>query len=145
MLKIAANKIEQIYREPNLQLITKDFFDLNYTDSFNVITTFRYIRHFEYVDRKKIYQKVCDLLKKDGVFIFDVPNIAAESLLRKHIGWNQFNIYDIFWTEEAITQELNENGFEVAKMIAIGQGLLDDVSGLEKSESLSWVVAAKKK
>ena len=144
MLMAALDKISQKYDNPNLQLITKDFFDCEINNVFDVITVFRYIRHFEYPQRRIIYDKIHRLLNNDGILIFDVPNIAAESLLRKYIGWNKFNIYDVFWTEQSIFKELEENGFIIIKKIDIGEGLIDYVPGLNIDTPLSWVVAARK-
>lgn len=144
MLIVALDKISKQYNNPNLQLISRDFFNHDINDHFNIITMFRYIRHFEYPLRQIIYKKIYRLLNEDGMLILDVPNINAESLLRKHIGWNKFNIYDVFWTEQSIEEELKDNGFELVRKINIGEGLIDNIPGLEMNIPLSWVVAAQK-
>ena len=105
---------------------------------FDVVTTFRYIRHYDGSQRMHIYEKIRKCLNDNGILVFDVCNIEYSMADRKKAGWDGFNIYDVFWTKESIQQELEENGFRIVYLLPIeidkiGQG------------PVTWTVAAVKK
>lgn len=129
----------------NLETLRMDYIETNMERQFDAITTFRYIRHFEYAARKELYKKIHDNLKEDGILIFDVPNIKVEMKLRDITGWSNYNIYDVFWNKEDMIQELEENGFRVEYIIAIGNGLMDILPEEYKEEPISWTFGAVRK
>lgn len=129
----------------NLETIHVDYLEEQLEGSFDVITTFRYIRHFEYATRKKLYAKIRDNLKQDGILIFDVPNIRLETKLREITGWTNYNIYDMFWTKEDMIKELDENGFRVAYIIAVGNGLMEELPETHRNEPVTWTFGAIRK
>ena len=90
---------------------------------YDVITIFRFIRHYEYSDRRMLWEKLRNALTTDGILLFDVPNIRFEVPHRYHNGWGKYNIYDVFWTPESIRRELAQNGLRLVALIPIGQGL----------------------
>lgn len=128
---------ERFADSERLKTVEGDYFTDEIEQSFDIITTFRYIRHFTYLDRQKLYRKIRSNLKQDGVLIFDVPNIKYECEQRAINGWGHFNIYDMFWSKEGITSELQQNGFRVDCMIEVGNGLTA-VNG----EPMTWTIAA---
>lgn len=142
MLKIVLNKYGD---SENLKIIKGDYFNYELTDKFDVITSFRYIRHFEYSERKKIYEKIKLNLKDNGVFIFDIPNIEVELKLREISGWSNFNIYDVFWTKETLAKEMNENGFELKYFIPIGEKLMEVLPVGYRNKPVSWVAGVSKR
>ncbi len=145
MLKILLKNLEP--NQPNI--VEADF--LNYevqegmNQNYDIITTFRFIRHFEYSHRQKLYNKILQLLKEDGLLIFDIPNKKAEILLRNNLGWGNFNIYDIFWSKSSIQDELNLNGFDLVKLIEVGKYLFQDIFKFDYYMPISWVAVAKKR
>ncbi|WP_394884859.1 methyltransferase domain-containing protein [Clostridium butyricum] len=142
MLKIVFDK----YAHNNGLTIKKgDFLEINVENKYDVITTFRYIRHFEYEDRKVIYEKIRKSLNDNGIFIFDVPNIDAELKLRETLGWQNFNIYDVFWSKKSIELEAEQNGFEIKFCIPVGENLIEELPHEYRIKPLSWVVGLVKK
>lgn len=131
---------ERFHAVDNLHTREGDYFIDEIEEKYDIITTFRYIRHFVYKDRRKIYKKICSNLKEDGVLIFDVPNIKFEMVQRQLKGWENYNIYDVFWTKESIINELQDNGFRVQTLIEVGKGLTQ-----ESDEPMTWTIAAVKK
>lgn len=131
---------ERFVKYDNLKTIKGDYFTDLISGEFDVITTFRYIRHFSYSERKTLYNKIRANLKEDGLLIFDVPNIKFEMEQRKKNGWQNYNIYDVFWTKEGIIDELNNNGFRIHVLIEIGKGLTQD-----SAEPMTWTIAAIRK
>lgn len=144
MLKVL---LERINGQETLTLINGDFLHLNldnYNQKFDVITSFRFVRHFEYRERQSIYKKINELLSAQGIFLFDVPNKAAEIKLRDKLNWSNFNIYDVFWTKNSIAEELQLNGFKLAKLIGIGQYCFTDILEFDFNIPMSWVALAEK-
>lgn len=121
----------------NLDTRICDYFVDEINHQFDAITTFRYIRHFDYPQRKDLYSKIKRNLKDEGLLIFDAPNIKYAMLDKSDGNWRHYNIYDAFWTVDSIVSELRDNGFEVKYIIPIGIKVLE-------SEPVSWTVAATK-
>lgn len=135
MLDIVEKRFKLIGK---LQTITCDYFTdiINYR--YDIITTFRYIRHYDYKQRRALYKRLYNNLKCNGILIFDAPNIKYAMKDREQGNWDDFNIYDVFWTQNSIIQELSENGFEAKYLIPIGVKT-------SENEPVSWTVAAIKK
>jgi glycosyltransferase involved in cell wall biosynthesis/SAM-dependent methyltransferase len=138
MISVSARKLKEsdkvIYIKDNL-------FDIDYNETFDIITIFRFIRHYDYSDRKEIYKKLKSLLKNDGIIIADFPNKQAETQLRNNLGWSAFNVYDVFWNPFEIEEELNNNGLKVLETIAIGEYLMEKEEIKDNHLPLTWVVA----
>lgn len=147
MLQIIMDALKTNPNHYSISMINDDFLNMDndiYVNHFDIATTFRFIRHFEYQQRCNIYAKISKLLKTDGLLIFDVPNKYTEVMLRNKLGWDQFNIYDVFWTKESIDKELKLNGFELRNLISVGQYCFRDTLMMEFALPMSWVAVAKK-
>lgn len=140
MLKIVQSK----FSDSNVNLIQGDYLEDELQNKYDVITTFRYIRHFQYEERKKIYSRIKNNLKDDGLFIFDVPNIEVELKLREIDKWSNFNIYDVFWTKESIKEELEMNGFKIKYIIPVGESLISNLPKEYKEKTLVWTLGVSK-
>lgn len=142
MLKVIINKYGSTDK---LRLIKGDFLDTKINDKFDIITTFRYIRHFDNVERGEIFRRICSILNPNGLLIFDVPNLKTEIALRNSIGWEHFNIYDVFWTPQTLEDELQEYGFEIIKMVPVDGYYFEQLPDQYREEPMSWTVAARYK
>ncbi len=134
MLRLVNNQF------PEVETAVCDFISNECEGTFDVITSFRYIRHFDYKTRKLIYKKLRECLDERGIFIFDVANRDFELKLKSLNGWGNYNIYDVFFTKEDIINELRNNGFEVRYIVPVGNGLNDRIS-----ENMTWTIGAVKK
>jgi hypothetical protein len=76
--------------------ITRDIFNTTVMDRFHVVTSGRFLRHFEYPDRRRVYQRFHDLLLEDGIGIVDVPNPKFENGFRDKVGREKFGVDDVF-------------------------------------------------
>ncbi|MGN7353651.1 glycosyltransferase [Paenibacillus amylolyticus] len=141
MISVSAKKLQT---NDKVIYVKSDFFEFNTTETFDVVTMFRFLRHFDYLDRKIIYSKIHGLIK-DGIVIADFPDKRSETQLRESLGWSAFNIYDVFWTEVEIIQELNDNGFEVLEMIPVGELLMSKEQIRNNHLPLSFTVCFKKR
>ena len=114
MLRIAKKNLKLKGVEKNWELVCGDAFNTKIKKAtISMIITFRFIRHFEYKDRKRIYQEFRRILKNDGYFIFEAPEKFTEKMLR---GRKPYKIFDDFWTKKSLKIELENNGFEVIKL-----------------------------
>lgn len=107
---------------------------------YDIITIFRFIRHYEYGTRKMLWNKLRGLLSENGVLMFDVPNARFEIPHRQSNGWGQYQIYDIFWTRSSLEKELADNGLRLAALVPIGQGLYP-MPAAYRGEPMTWTAA----
>jgi len=146
MLKIIKDNLA-INSDNSLTLLEADFLNMDpkeYDSKFDIVTTFRFIRHFEYPYRHEIYARIRRLLKPGGLLLFDVPNKYTEILLRNRLGWDKFNIYDVFWTKESIREELLANGLALQNLIEVGQYCFRESLDLDFARPMAWVAIARK-
>lgn len=142
MISVSTSKLNN----PNdAKYLNYDFFDFATEDRYDLITAFRFVRHFDYRDRRILYEKLHKLLNEDGIVIVDFPDKQAETQLRDYHGWGSFHVYDVFWNEFEIVDELSDNGFMVLGQIPIGQYLMPKGTLNNEELPLSRVVCFTKK
>lgn len=99
------------------KLLRDDAFNLKFNkNSFDLVFTVRFIRHFKEEDRKKIYAEIRRVLRPQGYFILDALNKKVNKqveIIKKLKGTHK--VYDIAYSKEDIIAELEANGFEVLK------------------------------
>lgn len=110
---------------------------------FDVITVFRFLRHYEYVTRKTLWGMLRNALREGGKLLFDVPNRDFELPHRARNGWGNYPIYDIFWTKETLSEELAANGLRLTALVPVGQGLYP-LPAEYRSEPMTWTACVEK-
>lgn len=108
---------------------------------YDIVTVFRFIRHYEYSVRRKLWAMLRGMLNVNGVLLFDVPNACFEIPHRQKNGWDRYHIYDIFWTRRTIEKELADNGLRLVALVPIGQGLYSMPADY-RNEPMTWTAAA---
>ncbi len=91
-------------------------FDLDFSQNyFDMVITFRFIRHFELENRQKIYQQIKNVLKPRGYLIFEAFNKKMPSIAYRRMGImsEEKGVYDEVYPEEKLREELQDAGFEV--------------------------------
>lgn len=78
---------------------------------FDMVYTFRFIRHFELPERAALYKQVRSVLKDDGLFVFDAVNVKVGPASRVRDGLEKHPLYDEFYEANALKRELVEHGF----------------------------------
>lgn len=109
---------------------------------YDVITLFHVLRHYEYSDRRRLWETVKRALAPDGLLLFDVPNLHFEIPHRHQMGWGRYPLYDVFWTKESLCRELADHGLWTEVLLPVGQGLYS-VSGVHRSEPMTWTAAVR--
>lgn len=166
MLRIARKRMEN--SSFRWKFVKGDAFNLKFPKkSFDMVFTFRFIRHFDREDRKKIYRQVRNVLADGGYFVFEAPNRRKNRVVRRIVGEDKYNVYDFFTEEKEIVSELESNGFEVLQMIGtskhfftqvliskisdflkignVGKKLIKTFDKLHGENPLEWVIICRKK
>lgn len=97
----------------------EDAYNLSFDDNtFDLVFSFRFIRHFGSDNREKILQEVRRVLKPDGVFVMGVLNknmLRGEYIEQFTGAWDK-SIFDEVYTREEIIEEMQAFGFELVEM-----------------------------
>jgi|TARA_B100002003_G_C14034785_1_gene498695 ubiquinone/menaquinone biosynthesis C-methylase UbiE len=97
-----------------------DMFKL--TGSFDIVISFRLIRHFHSKDRKRAYDSIKKVLKKDGLMVIDALNkdrsLVAKLIdnLKYKVVGSRGSVYDIYYTKKSLVKELKSNGFDIVSI-----------------------------
>jgi len=82
-------------------------------ESFDVVTAWAVLEHVH--DPKAYFQRACDVLKKDGVFIFNVPNFASLASKRLYREDPPRHLY--YFTEAAVRRYLDLSGLVLTESV----------------------------
>ncbi len=93
-----------------------DAFALPLVAEFDVVFTFRFLRHFEDADRMRLYGEIARVLKPGGLLVFDVVNEIVSERLRKRSAPGEYVHFDALLTAGTVQRELREAGFIIRSM-----------------------------
>ena len=116
MLKIARKRAKLLKNEKWI-FLKEDIFKMNLQERFDLIFSFRFIRHFKRNDRSKIYSTVKKHLSKSGFFIFDVVNKEVSLPIRLKDGLEKYPVYDKLYDYGEFLKEMKEEGFLVKELL----------------------------
>lgn len=113
MLKQAKEAINNCGKKSDWAFILSDAFSLPFKEkSFDCIYSFRFFRHFDFEDRKKLFSECHRVLKDSGILIFDMDNKNVVGRLRKKAGMVEPPIYDELFTSDELKDEATKNNFK---------------------------------
>jgi len=126
MLRVAGRRLREA-RERNgtdpakgrWLLVRGDAFALPLQGPFDMVYTFRFIRHFAEGDRAALYAQIHALLREGGILVFEGVNIDVALPARVKEGLDKHPIYDELYRRDALLQEVRANGFEVVSLTAV--------------------------
>lgn len=126
IIDINENMLDQAHKRLNVagladrwETVVGDAFDLPFEMAFELIYTFRFIRHFHEDSRAKIYGQIYDHLKPGGYLILDAINHDVSAPLRAKSGLGAYPIYDELYRFPQLQEELVKNRFKIVKHIAV--------------------------
>jgi SAM-dependent methyltransferase len=144
-----------------------DAFAFSLKEEFDLIYSFRFIRHYHLKERVKVYTQIKKHLKKDGIFIFDAVNYDKSYHVRKRKGFHHYQIYDRLYKKKDLIKELKENGFKdiklypclnhlytitaISKLTAAisipgwGYKLIRSLEKIPSNNPLEWMIICRKK
>jgi ubiquinone/menaquinone biosynthesis C-methylase UbiE len=100
---------------PNVHWIRGNGFQLPFSEGFDLVYTFRFIRHFQLADRQRLYAEIRRVLRPGGSLILDAVNERISGPLRKAHP-EEYPIYDELYRPADLRRELAEAGFEVLEL-----------------------------
>jgi ubiquinone/menaquinone biosynthesis C-methylase UbiE len=86
-------------------------FRLPFAEQFDLVYSFRFVRHFHHEDRTRLYSEVKRVLKPGGLFLLDAVNRRVSQPLR-NAHPEEYPIYDKLYREEELRGELTQAGLE---------------------------------
>jgi ubiquinone/menaquinone biosynthesis C-methylase UbiE len=117
MLAEANRRLTAINRSATL--VDGDAFDLPFPKIFDLVYTFRLIRHFEDADRARLYAQIARVLRPGGLLVFDAVNEVVSRPLREQSGPGAHRHFDALLTAGQLRTELVAQGFEVQRLIGV--------------------------
>ena len=97
------------------RLVQGDAFQLPFSRPFDLVYTFRLIRHFDEADRRRLYAGIARLLRAGGLLIFDAVNEAAAAPISRDAGGARQH-YDALLTPDRIAEEVQAAGFRLVRL-----------------------------
>lgn len=126
MIQLATSNLKQRRKDDCWTVIYGNAFQLEeipeLPDTFDLVYTFRFIRHFHEQERARLYSGIRDKLRPGGILLFDVVNKPLYCKLNagaRGTSANALPVYDVSYTENEFRGELKSNGFEVIRMIPV--------------------------
>ena len=117
MLRIARHRLNN---GKKWLFVQTDAFEPGIRQKFQLVYSFRFIRHFRSSDRIKLYKTISKLLEENGILIFDAVHYEKLTLVRKIENKCTQKIYDkIYNTSKEIRNEMNNSGFEILQIKGI--------------------------
>jgi SAM-dependent methyltransferase len=147
------------------QVVQADAFALPLLAGFDLLYSFRLIRHFERSDRVLLYQQVRSVLRPRAWLVFDAVNEEVSAPLRAAAAPGEYEHFDALLRPASLREELGEAGFEITSLVGVqhrygallkcqiylaprstrlaraAMGLIDRCGG----EPLEWVVVCRKR
>lgn len=97
------------------RLIQGDAFNLPFRDGFDLVYSFRLIRHFDDQDRSRLYAQIRRVLRPGGILVFDAVNKVVSTPLREH-DREAHRHYDALLTPALIQDEVQRSGLRLVRL-----------------------------
>lgn len=124
MVAVARRRLKEKNLHNTWNITVGNAFDLSdIKKKFNLVYTFRFIRHFNDSERSRLYTEISSCLEKDGILVFDVVNKHTREQIDGIESENnsgnseKLSVYDISYNEDEFRKEMKNFGFEVLQLI----------------------------
>jgi hypothetical protein len=119
MLREARRRLQKRRLAARASLVQADAFRLPLASRFDLVYTFRLIRHFERADRVQLYRAISELLERGGWLVFDAVNETVSAPLRANAASGEYRHYDALLRPEQLKEELCEGGFDLTSLAGV--------------------------
>ncbi len=119
MIAEGTRRLKESGKDGRWYLQVADIFDMTLNEQFDLIYSFRFIRHFTLPDRQRIYRKIEKHLAPGGLIIFDVINRLVSEPVRSRDGIENYPIYDELYTEDEFRTEMATQGWRIQQLIPV--------------------------
>ena len=96
-----------------------DAFALPVHGPFDLVYSFRLVRHFQQEDRQRLYGQVASALDRGGLFAFDAVNRTVAERVRAQGSVEQYPIYDALLAPGQLQDELDRAGFDLVSLCGV--------------------------
>ena len=86
------------------------------SESFDLLWTLRFVRHFQAEDRARLYAEFRRVLRPQGLFVVDALNREVSYPHRVRRGLDRYAIYDVLYNREELERELRDAGFSIVRV-----------------------------
>jgi SAM-dependent methyltransferase len=91
-------------------------FELPFSEQFDYVFSFRFVRHFHRDDRARLYEQIRGVLRPGGMFTLDAVNAVVSRPLRE-ANPEAYPVYDkLYEGEWELRTELRKEGLEVVEL-----------------------------
>jgi ubiquinone/menaquinone biosynthesis C-methylase UbiE len=99
--------------------VAGDAFALPVDGPFDLVYSFRLIRHFERPDRQRLYGEIARVLRPGGLFVFDAVNAEVSEPIRAAAAPGEYEHFDALLRLPELNEELREMGFAIASLTGV--------------------------
>lgn len=104
--------------DPNTRWVRGDGFQLPFQACFDLVFSFRFVRHFRDADRQRLYAEVRRLLVPGGTFVLDAVNDRVSAPLRRAHP-EEYPIFDKCYQLPELRAELHAAGLEPIEIVPV--------------------------
>jgi SAM-dependent methyltransferase len=127
--------------------VVADAFEPPFRRRFDLVVTFRFLRHFSAEDRRRLLQSCRSLLRQGGTLAFDAVNRTASQALTRQPLPGATRVYDWLSTPRDLGAELNEAGFDRVSLTGVLHAYrvlhrIQVLIGPRSPRIAAWLVAA---
>ena len=119
MLALAPRRLRSAGLIDRWTLCRGDAFHLPIRQGFDLAYTFRFIRHFEAPDRRRLYTQLRRVLRPGGLLVFDAINYRTSYSIGHRHGSLGHGVYDVFYRKPELKAELADAGFRVVELRSV--------------------------
>jgi SAM-dependent methyltransferase len=101
------------------RFVQGDVFNLPFLGPFDLIYSFRLIRHFDLPDRERIYAQIARLLRPGGTLMFDAVNETVSAPLRREAPPGEYQHFDALLRPDGLRAELARHGLTVTSLAGV--------------------------
>ena len=117
MLGEARRRLSSVAADTRYTRVRGDAFCLPFPSRFDLVYSFRLIRHFGDEDRLRFYREAARVLKPRGRLVFDAVNRRVYEPMRKIADGGQH--FDASLDRQALAAELKTAGFEIESLVGV--------------------------
>lgn len=119
MLAEARRRLDDRGIGTRARFLRADAFRLPLAGRFNLVYSFRLIRHFERADRVRLYREIARVLAPRGWLVFDAVNRVVSGPVRARARTGEYEHFDALLQPDELHDELREAGFDVVSLAGV--------------------------